>query len=76
MIYPKGRVEQDGSAPTTVRALTQGDTSMFSKTLFALLTAFVLTTSYVSAQAQSRCVSANTEESTLSAYPAWQVCHR
>jgi hypothetical protein len=49
---------------------------MFPKTLFALLTALVLTTSYVSAQAQSGCVSANTEESTLSAYPAWQVCHR
>jgi hypothetical protein len=76
MIYPKGRVEQDGPAPTKVRAPTHGDTSMFSKTLFALLAALVLTTSYVSAQAQSRCVSANTEESTLSAYPAWQVCQR
>jgi hypothetical protein len=45
---------------------------MFSKTLFALLTALVLTTSYVSAHAQRGCVSG--EESTTSAYPAWQLC--
>jgi hypothetical protein len=51
---------------------------MFTKTVFALLTALVLTASYVSAQAQTngRCVSASTEEGTLSAYPAWQVCNR
>ena len=49
---------------------------MFKKTLFALLAALVLTSSYVSAQAQNGCVSSNTEESALSAYPAWQVCNR
>jgi hypothetical protein len=50
---------------------------MFTKTMFALLTALVLTTSYISAQAQTNgrgCVPANTEESALSAYPAWRVC--
>ncbi len=49
---------------------------MFPKTLIALLTALVLTTSYVSAQAQRGCVSADTEEGALSAYPAWQICRR
>jgi hypothetical protein len=51
---------------------------MFTKTVFALLTAFVLVTSFVSAQAQTngQCVSGSLEESTLSAYPAWQVCNR
>ena len=51
---------------------------MFTKTLFAILTALVLTTSYVSAQTQidrRGCVSAaTTEEGALSAYPAWHVC--
>jgi hypothetical protein len=50
---------------------------MFTKTMFAILTALVLTTSYVSAQTQMDrrgCVSANTEEGALSAYPAWRVC--
>jgi hypothetical protein len=64
---------------TTVRATTQtGDTTMFTKTVFALFTALVLTTSFVSAQAQTngRCVSDTMEESALSAYPSWQVCHR
>lgn len=51
---------------------------MFTKTVFALLTALVLTTSFVSAQAQTsgRCVSDSIEEGGLSAYPSWQVCHR
>ena len=49
---------------------------MFTKTMFALLTALVLTSSYVSAHAQRGCVSSTTEESALSAYPAWQVCNR
>lgn len=49
---------------------------MFTKTLFALLTALVLTTSSMSAQAQTEgrgCVPANTEESVVGAYPAWNV---
>jgi hypothetical protein len=49
---------------------------MFAKTLFALLTAIVLTTSFVSAHAQRGCVSGDTEEGGLSAYPAWQICKR
>lgn len=50
---------------------------MFTKTMFAILAALVLTTSYVSAQTQTDrrgCVSASTEEGALSAYPAWHVC--
>ena len=49
---------------------------MFTKTMFAILTALVLTTSYVSAQQVDRrgCVPANTEEGALSAIPAWRVC--
>ena len=50
---------------------------MFTKTMFAILTALVLTTSYVSAQAQAErrgCIAANTEEGALSAHPAWRVC--
>ena len=50
---------------------------MFAKSIFALLTAIVLTTSFVSAQAQTNprgCVSSTTEEGGLSAYPAWQIC--
>jgi len=50
---------------------------MFTKTLFAIVTALVLTTSYVSAQTQAdrrSCVPAITEEGALSAYPAWRVC--
>jgi hypothetical protein len=50
---------------------------MFTKTMFAILTALVLTTSYVSAQTQGDrrgCVPASTEEGALSAYPALRVC--
>jgi hypothetical protein len=50
---------------------------MFTKTVFAILTALVLTTSYVSAQTQvdrRACVPASTEEGLLSAIPAWRVC--
>ena len=52
---------------------------MFTKTVLALLTALALTTSFVSAQAQTnseRCVSGTMEEGALSAYPAWRVCNR
>jgi hypothetical protein len=50
---------------------------MFTKTLIALLTATVLSVSFVSAQAQTNsrgCVSQSMDEGTLSAYPAWSVC--
>jgi hypothetical protein len=50
---------------------------MFTKTMLALVAFVVLSTSYVSAQTQTErrgCVSATTEESALSAYPAWRVC--
>lgn len=50
---------------------------MFTKTMIALLTALILNVAYVSAQAQTDsrgCVSSNTEEGVLSAYPAWRVC--
>ncbi|HVG50649.1 MAG TPA: hypothetical protein VM867_03345 [Xanthobacteraceae bacterium] len=51
---------------------------MFTKTLMALFTVIVLTTSYVSAvQAQTNgrgCVSSSNEEGVLSAHPAWNVC--
>jgi len=50
---------------------------MFTKTVFAILTALVLTTSYVAAQTQADrrgCVPASTEEGALSAIPAWRVC--
>ena len=51
---------------------------MLTKTVFALLTALVLTVSYGSAQAQTneRCVSGSMEEGARSAYPAWQICNR
>jgi hypothetical protein len=45
---------------------------MFTKTLFGLLAAIVLTVS--SAHAQN-CVSP-AEEGAASAYPAWMICHR
>jgi hypothetical protein len=54
-----------------------GATSMFRKTIIALLAALALNAAYVSAQAQTGgrgCVSSTMEEGTLSAYPAWQVC--
>jgi len=50
---------------------------MFTKTIFALLTALVLNAAYVSAHAQTNsrgCVSSTMEEGALSAIPAWRVC--
>jgi hypothetical protein len=51
---------------------------MFTKTLFALVTALVLSTSFVSlASAQTgggNCVSHSTEEGYRSALPAYRVC--
>jgi len=47
---------------------------MFTKTLFGLLAAIVLTLTVSSAHAQN-CVSP-AEEGAASAYPAWMICHR
>ena len=51
---------------------------MLTKTLFALVTAIVLSVSFVSvSDAQTRghgCVSANLEEGFRSAIPAWRFC--
>jgi hypothetical protein len=78
MIYRAGRREQYGGAlQQCEQQLKAGATSMFTKTLIALLTATVLSVSFVSAQAQTNsrgCVSHSMDEGTLSAYPAWRVC--
>jgi hypothetical protein len=47
---------------------------MFTKTLFGLLAAIVLTLTVSSAHAQN-CVTP-AEEGAASAYPAWMICHR
>jgi hypothetical protein len=77
MIYRVRRCEQDASALQQCDQQPKRSTPMFTKTMFAILAALVLTTSYVSAQTQMDrrgCVSANTEEGALSAIPAWRVC--
>jgi hypothetical protein len=70
MIHQAGRSQDDARALTTVRP--QMEIIMFTKTLFGLLAAIVLTVS--SAHAQN-CVSP-AEEGAASAYPAWMICHR
>lgn len=50
------------------------ETLMFTKTLFGLLAAIVLTLTVSAAHAQN-CVSP-AEEGAASAYPAWMICHR
>lgn len=58
---------------------------MMSKTAVATVSALVLVTSYVYAQARPAssarsewggCVSSTTEEGARSAYPAWYECQR
>jgi hypothetical protein len=76
---PPGSTRTKMRAHCKVRPATHeaGDTSMFTKTMIALVAALMLNLAYVSAHAQTDgrgCASQTTDEGALSAYPAWYVC--